>query len=501
MLALAKIFQSGMMLQRDKPVKIWGSAAPGGTVEVTVGPHGVTARTDAGGRWMAVLPPLPAGTGLTVTVSSGGERTRLEDVAVGEVWIAAGQSNMEFWLRYEAHRREETEELPDLRFYDVPKLSYPGQERDFDYSQVGRWRRAVGAERDWFSAVGYYFQKELAAALDVPVGIVGCSWGGTPSCAWMSREYVKRAGKIWLDAAQADFQNIDRADYLRRMARKPDNDTGRPFQNPFNEFMLPRTPDQKEIDTFLAAQPPVDPVTAALPLPQNAPGILWERMVATVAPFPVRGVLWYQGESDDNGGRGALYKDMLAALAACWREAWSERLPFLIVQLPGWESWFGFHDQGFPTIRECQRLACLEDPDMQLCSISDAGQRLDIHPKDKKTVGHRLALLALGRVYGRPLLCDPPYPRSAVREGKTVKIAFQNAGEGLTVRGEPLSALEVFDNAGAVDFETTVSGDTLTVILRRDAGPVSLRFAQTCWFQVNLYNSAGLPAIPFTLKM
>ncbi len=501
MLTLAKLFQSGMVLQRGKPLAFWGTAAPGAPVELTLdGAHG-EAETDSLGRWRADLPPRDAGRDLILTVRSGDQALTLTDIAVGEVWIAGGQSNMEFWLRYEKHRAGETRDYPDLRFYDVPKLAYEGQERDFDYSRVGVWRRAVGEERDYFSAVGYYFQKSLAEALGVPVGIVGCNWGGTPSCAWMSRESVKRAGHEWLEADAEAFRSIDPETYRRAMAQKPDNAAGDPFHNPFNEFMLPRTPDQREIDAFLAAQPPLPPGLAALPLPQNRPGALYERMVKAIAPFPVRGVLWYQGESDDNGSRGRLYRDMLAALMADWRGLWGEQLSFLIVQLPGWESWFGFHNDGFSTVRECQRLASEADPDTFLCSVSDAGERFDIHPKDKRVVGERLAKLALGHVYGQSLLCDPPAPTRALREGRRIEIFFQNAGTGLEIRGGTLQAAEVTDAAGPVAFEAAALGDRLVLTLRRDAGPVTVRFAWTAWYLVNLYNSAGIPAVPFCLTV
>ncbi len=501
MLNLAEIFQSGMVLQRLAPLVLWGTAEPEAPVEVTLDGRTCVAGTDSLGNWRATLPPRDAGRDLILTVRSGGQTLTLTGIAVGEVWIAGGQSNMEFWLRYEKHRAGETRDYPDLRFFDVPKLAYEGQERDFDYTRVGVWRRAVGEERDYFSAVGYYFQKSLAEALGIPVGIVGCNWGGTPSCAWMSQESVERAGHAWLEADAEAFRGMDPEAYARAMARKPDNATGDPFHSPFNEFMLPRTPVREEIEAFLAAQTPLEPGISALPLPQNRPGVLYERMVKAIAPFPVRGVLWYQGESDDNGSRGRLYRDMLAALMADWRRLWDRRLPFLIVQLPGWESWFGFRNNGFSKIRECQRLAVEADPDAYLCSISDAGERFDIHPKDKRVVGERLAALALRHVYGKAVLCDPPFPAQTLREGRRIEIAFKNSGTGLEIRGGALRATEATDAAGRVDFEAAARGDRLTLTLRRESGPVTVRHAGTEWFLVNLYNSAGIPAIPFCLTV
>ncbi len=500
MLKAAKVYQSGMVLQRGKPLVFRGTCRPGEWVEVTLGTASARAEADAEGNWRVALPPHEADTGLTVVLATEEERVELTDVAVGEVWIAAGQSNMEFWLRYEKHRAEEQEELPLLRFYDVPKLSYPGQERDFDYSRVGCWRRAEGKERDYFSAVGYYFQKEIAGELDVPVGILGCNWGGTPCCAWMNRATVERVGPRWIEAERESFRGIDPEDYRRKMACRPDNATGDPFHNPFNEFMLPGTPSPEKVRSFCAAHAVVSEL-ASLPLPQNVPGALWERMVKTIAPFPVRGVLWYQGESDDIGDRTGLYARMLAGLVADWRGLWGEQLPFLVVQLPGWESWMEYRNTGFWDVRACQQAACEADPDLYLCSIADVGEREDIHPKDKRTVGERLALLALGHVYGRDILCDPPSLEGAVRRGNLIRLTFRNAGSGLSIQGNALEALTATAPDGPLVPAVRVDGTALELTLPREAGSVRVDFARTAWYRVNLYNSAGLPALPFSVTL
>ncbi len=498
MLQLDRLYQSGMILQREKPALFRGEADPHIPIRVESS-VGVSAETvaDVDGYWNATLPPMEAVPSCTVTITAGEEQIKLEDVVVGEIWIAAGQSNMEFWMRYEKHRAQETGNHPNLRFFDVPKLSYPGQEHDFDYTQVGCWRKAVPEDLDYFSAVGYFFQKELSQALDVPVGIIGCNWGGTPSCAWMRRETAERVGSVWCQTSDAVFRGIDREAYCRAMAQKPDNNTGEPFRNAFNEFILPQTPTAEEIQAFLNAQPQIPPEIAALPLPQNTPGILWQRMVETIVPFPVRGVLWYQGESDDNGDETGLYQRMLTALVQDWRQAWGETLPFLVVQLPGWKAWLDYTNMGFHRIRACQEKACREGEKMYLCSISDAGEALDIHPKDKKVVGERLAMLALGHVYGRDILCDPPMPRALSRQENTIRIAFDHAGSGMEIRGETLSALEIQGPEGSVPYTAHTEGDTLLLTIPEDCGTLRLAFAWRPWYQVNLYNSAGLPAIPF----
>ena len=489
-----------MVLQRQKPILIWGIAMPNELVTVRMRQREASAIADENGSWKVELPALEASSAETLTVSTSKERIELTDIAIGEVWIAGGQSNMEFWLRYEKHWEQEQTDYPELRFFDVPKIAYDGQDQDFDYSQMAVWRKAIGEERGFFSAVGYYFQKKVSLELGVPVGIIGCNWGGTASCSWMSAESVAKAAPVWIECAKDAFSGIDMADYWEKQARNPENAAGDLFRCDFNQFMLPVTPEPREINAFLAERPPADPDLAALPPPQSIPGTLYEHMVKTIAPFPIRGVLWYQGESDDSGGRGCHYADMLAALVRDWRGLWQDELPFLIVQLPSWESWFGFVNEGFHVIRQCQQEAADADANIHLCSISDAGERLDIHPKDKRVAGERLALLALGHIYGRDILCDPPRFKSASRNGDQIVLTFSNTGTGLHIEGGKIAALELSGGDGPVAYSAYIDGNAIVVILHEYVGKVTINFARTPWYLVNLYNSAGLPAIPFSVE-
>ena len=191
---------------------------------------------------------------------------------------------------------------------------------------------------------------------------------------------------------------------------------------------------------------------------------------------------------------------MLTALVRDWRGIWQDDLPFLIVQLPGWESWFGFVNEGFHVIRQCQQAVADADANIYLCSISDAGERLDIHPKDKKVVGERLALLALGHIYGRDILCDPPRLKNVFRDGERIIFTFTGAGTGLCMKDEKIAALEIRNSRGPVAYSAYIDGSTIVVTLPENTGKVTVDFARTPWYLVNLYNSAGLPAIPFSVE-
>lgn len=512
-LTLGDVFRDGMVLQRERPCAIWGTAGPGAHVKVSVGPGSVcersaatsvSGRADDDGRWRVELPAMRAGEGLTLTASDGAETITVHDVAVGEVWVAAGQSNMEFWMRYERHCASEREVCanPRIRFYDVPKVCYDGQDRDFDYSRMGRWRKATPDDLEYFSAVGYYCAKRLQHELDVPVGIIGCTWGGTTSSVWMSEASVRRTGEPWIEASRERFAGVDMDAYWARQHHNRFNDHGNPFADAYGELMLPRTPDAAEIEAFFSAMDPADAELLNDIQPQTIPGCLYEHMVKRIAPYTVCGVLWYQGESDDGLGRQELYAGMLAALLQDWRLLWNDpTMPFLIVQLPGWQSWAGIGDQGFPVIRRCQQAVTDADDHAFLCSASDAGEQWDIHPKDKTAIGERLALLALGHVYGLDVVCDAPRARVAVRDGAVITVAF-DAADGLQTRGATVEALDVLVGGSSVAWEAAVSGNRLVIELAADPGDadVEIRYAQTPWYRTNLVNAAGLPAFPFALR-
>ena len=225
-------------------------------------------------------------------------------------------------------------------------------------------------------------------------------------------------------------------------------------------------------------------------------------MVKKAAPFTARGVLWYQGESDDVPGLQTLYKDMLTGMIEDWREIWKDpRLPFYVVQLPGWDSWMMQSSLDYQTIRRCQEEVAGSVENVHLCSISDVGEEKDIHPKDKKTVGYRLALLARKYAYGEDLLADAPVLKEAKRENGKIALTFDHAGDGLKLAGDQVNGLILKKGDQEIPFTAEAKGDCL--ILTPETLPedsVKVDFAQTGWYQINLYNSADIPAIPFSAR-
>lgn len=527
-----------MILQCGKPVNVWGTAMPGEKIIVSIQGKTIEVTVDENGTWKGILPELAVSESEILTVQSDQEKITLNDVAVGEVWIAGGQSNMEFPMRFEMHWKDvkstENAENLNLRFYDVPEICYDGQDEDFDYSAVGIWRKATPDDLEYFSAVGYYFQRELESTLHVPVGIVGCNWGGTYSCAWISEETIQKVGPEWIQLYEHDTAELDVDKYWEEQHSNPWNDRGNPNTDLFSTFIMPRTPDQKEFQEFIENSTlDFEAMNKNIP-PQRKPGCLYEHMVKTIAPYTVRGVLWYQGESDDVPELQKLYQKMLTGLIQDWRKLWGElELPFLLVQLPGWRSWLGTPNFDYTTIRRCQELTVKDVNDTYLCSISDAGEEFDIHPKNKLIVGHRLALLARKYIYGEEILSDAPVIDSVVRNDRNIVLDFKNASDSLcltkssssmiealelawfssedvivservsvldSVDQDNFSVLNIEDENGIVPFTARVKDSQLVIELETDPkGRVRIAFAQDAWYLVNLYNHVGIPAIPFDI--
>lgn len=483
-----------MVLQRRKPICVWGSAPTGRRINVLLSKSSAWSIAE-NGTWMVYLPPMEAAAGYTLQVSCDDETIAIEDVAIGEVWLAGGQSNMEFLLRDDAEAADELAvDRQDVRCYEVPKIAYEGQENDRDYSKVGVWRKAQGAEAKYFTAVGYYFAKKLREELNVPVGILNCTWGGTSASAYVSPEYLSGELKPYLDRATEAQAKIDPATELDRYRKLQHSMDNMPFDNSMSN-LAPIQPDPEIMasmaemgELFLSRYSPFRPCG------------LYETMLKPTAPYTIRGVIWYQGESD--AAYADTYELLMQRMIACWRALWRAELPFLIVQLASFEEMMEKLD--FVPIRAAQeRLTCSCDQVWLACAM-DAGMRYDIHPKHKRPVGERLALQALSKVYGRAILADSPVLEGARREGDTIILRFAHSGEGLVCRGESPETLEVTQNGVVLGaFFASVSGNELRVTapVLAQGGKITLTFCQHPFCVDNVYNSAGLPILPFVCSM
>lgn len=494
-LSLPRIFQDGLVFQRRQPICIWGKSEKDGiTVRVNLRNSSASAIV-SNGEWETYLPPLEAGSGFELEIESEDEKNVIRDVAIGEVWLASGQSNMEFLLRDDADAKDQASvNLPDVRCFEVPKISFPGQEFDRDYSEVGRWRKAIGKEALYFTAVGYYFAKKLHGELSVPVGIVNCTWGGISASSFISEPYFTADLHVFLDEAKKVQSEMSDEDALAEY---------RAFQ---------KTIDELPISNSISNLAPIAMTDELKQFNQKAnrlrlsvyspfrPSGLYETMLRTIAPYTIQGVLWYQGESDE--ARPELYHELMQALIRCWRNLWTAELPFILVQLAPFE--FMVEPLNFVPIREVQQHLTKTTPKVWLVCIMDLGMRYDVHPKKKSPVGYRLALQALSKVYGRAILADSPELEHTVLSGSSLHLSFLNAGSGLKIIGDNLHAIEIFTDGtivpdphiGIVRNEVRVTDSSF-----ESAEKITVNFAQTPYCEVNLYNSGDLPAFPFSVEI
>jgi sialate O-acetylesterase len=442
---------------------------------------------------------MPMGRDKSLTLICGKESIEYSHICLGDVWLAGGQSNMEFFLRYDADREEifNGETDGDIRFFDMPRISYPEQIGEADFSRYGLWRTWDRENLDYFSAVPLYFAGKVRETLDVPIGIIGCNWGGSPACAWMDPSYLEgNPGSVWLDDYDEDRASLNLPAYEEAFKKNPANFKNHMFSDVIGERLLFGM-DDGEMAEFMASPDYTGEIVPLGPLDFRRPGGLYENMLLKAAPLRIRGFLWYQGESDEKHPQA--YDRVLTNMIRCWRDTWQEDLPFLMVQLAPFRKWLHCDGGTYPLLREKQDKVARSVANVWMASIMDKGMEKDIHPKEKKPVGERLALLALGKVYGYDLLCESPELARAERKDGEIILHFRHAPDGLFLSGKSLSCLEVDGAEGEVI--KSLEGNRLSLKSDgfRTGKTVSVRFAWTDYCVVNLFNRAGLPVKPFSL--
>jgi len=470
-------FQDHMVLQRGKPLNIWGSAAPGEVVTVTFADSHARTQAGATGRWQLQLPAQKASAEGRPLTAEGENRLELHDVLVGEVWLCAGQSNMEFGLSHIAGAEAviESAQYPLIRQLKVPRRV---SDEPLDVT-AGTWQVCSPETAGTFSAVGYYFARQVQAQTGVPVGILNVTHGGTRVEGWTRAETL---------AAHPEFAFVAE-EWQETLARYPAAQAA--YEKRLAQWQARKAVGQ---DASAKPRPPLGPGH------HYTPSGLYNGMLHPVIPMTLRGILWYQGES--NSRRAAPYEAQLVAMVEDWRQAFGQGdLPFYAVQLPGYvrapEN--PVEQEGWVAIRAAQaHIATL--PQAGLACAIDLGEHHNIHPTHKRRVGERLARLALHRQYGVPLQDTGPQLRSVVRKQGQLRLRFADVGAGLVAIGNVASGFELAGVDGIfhpADAAVQISGNCVVVTSERVPEPVSVRYAWQPWQEGYLYNASMLPAPPF----
>lgn len=485
-LVLAPLFQDGAVIQRDKSVPVWGRGTPGKTVRVDFAGQNKSGQVDKAGRWAVMLDAIPGNAKpQSMTIREGEERREIRDLLVGEVWLASGQSNMEWPIaksRSEDQEIAKTRDIPLLRLFQVQHgLSHSRKE-----TLKGTWRNARADNLADYSAVAYFFGRNLVEKLDVPVGVIQSAWGGSRIEPWWAEEGLDGLPEL----AEVAIQ---------RLAKSPGFSA---YDEAYRKFI-------SEVDAWtLRATEALDRGEHPLNMPKE-PGLLklghngetgtYQAMIHPLVPYALRGFLWYQGES--NNGEGMAYTSKMEALIRGWRHQFGAAdAPFLYVQLAPYRYPQKKPDD-LPRIWMAQQ-AALRIPNTGMVVTNDIGNPKDIHPVNKSEVGRRLAVLALADTYGIPdLVKSGPLFHKYQVTGNELVIHFTGTGTGLATRGG--GTPDHFEIAGAdgvyhpAKAEIAIDGKSLRLSSDKVPLPQHARFAWNDTAEPNLMNKEALPAAAF----
>ena len=482
---LPAIFSDHMVFQQKQILRIWGWAEKGEKVAVALADQDVSAEADALGRWHVMLPPMTANKNPQKLIVKGKNTIEIQDVLIGEVWLCSGQSNMEWPVAACTNSQQEiaSANYPMIRHIKVPLRQSTQPLDQFESS----WQVCSPETTGGFTACGYFMARKLHQDLDVPIGLVNASWGGTRIEPW---------------TPPIGFQSVDALqDILRSVqGRTPGTDAYRARLGQYIDSLESWTKKAKasiNSKEILPASPAYPP--ELLPFTSNQdPTMLFNGMIHALVGFPIRGAIWYQGES--NHGEGMLYLEKKRALVQGWRELWGQgEFPFYYVQIAPYQ--YGNEDPAILAKFWEAQAACQTIKNTGMVVINDIATLNDIHPPNKQDVGLRLALLALNKDYGKTevVATSPEFERLEVLQDR-LKIHFKSTGGGLKTRdGKAPSHFEVI-GVGSNGFQPAtakIEGDTIVLTSEKVPSPVAFRFAWHMLAEPNLSGGTGLPVGAF----
>lgn len=486
-LTFPSVFSDHMVLQREQPVPIWGTADAGETIVVQFAGQTKTVVVDASNHWEVILDRMPASkVPAVLKISSKGKseiiNRKFTDVLVGEVWLCSGQSNMQFPMNETENGAIEIQKARSetIRLYHTPLVqsAFPLEKID------ATWTKCTPESVKEFSAVAYYFGKKLNTELDVPIGLLHSSWGGTRIEPW---------------TPPCGFEGIDALEYIDQMVRKaqPDSPEYKQIMSRYREQVgqwLARTSEAFERSEFIS-EPPVPPVGLILPESNQTATRLYNGMIHAHIPFAIRGAIWYQGES--NRDDGMLYVEKNKALLKGWRSLWGYDFPFYFVQIAPYQYWKE-DPEVLARFWEAQSEIVKQIPNTGMAIVSDATTLDDIHPRNKQIPGSRLALLALDNTYGKDVVSTGPVFKKMEKMGGALKIHFDSA-DGLTTHNG--KSPDWFEIAGAdrvfIKAKAKIVGESVVLTSPEVSDPLAVRFAWHKLAAPNLVNGAGLPTSAF----
>ncbi|MDE3253209.1 MAG: sialate O-acetylesterase [Bacteroidota bacterium] len=464
----AGIFGDNMVLQQGINAPIWGKASPHQVIRLFFAGKQLTTQTDQQGNWRFNLPKHAAGGPFRIVIADHTDSVVFSHVMVGEVWLASGQSNMQFTLHEAKNSVQEIQEAnyPDIRFFTV---EHAISQKPLTKVQ-GEWKICNPENAGNFSAVAYFFARELNRDKKVPVGIISSSWGATPAEAWTSGDALLK---------HPDFK-----DSVTHYRQKQED-----WELLYRNYLAASEAAKKT-----NGKPPI------MPAQKNYPTALFNAMIAPLIPYSMRGVIWYQGENNANNSRGIQYRSLFPLLIRDWRNQWkNDTLPFVFVQLANFKERNAepvFTDN-WALLREAQLLT-LRLPHTGMAVTIDIGDAKTIHPTNKQDVGKRLYLAANHVAYHAAGEYSGPLYKNMMIQGNRITVSFRHTGSGLMSKGDALDGFAVAGSDRKFYWaDATISGNKVILSCAQVSHPVAVRYAWAINPPAGLYNKEGLPATPF----
>ena len=482
---LPAVLSDNMVLQQGKKIVIWGWADPGEKVAVTLGAAKADTAADDKGNWQVAFDPLTASDKPIDLTVAGKDTIKVSNILVGEVWVCSGQSNMAFTLSSVKDAQQEiaAADFPNIRLMQVPSVI--GKEpRD---NLAARWVECSPKTVGRFSAVGYLFGRDLHKALKVPVGLINSSWGGSSILSWIPKEAYES------DPELAKYQAWIQKDADAAPALKEKYPADLASWKATAQAIVASQPDAATKPSF--PRPPVPPMNVS-----EKWGGMYNAMIAPLTKFNIAGAIWYQGEA--NASQAAEYRLWLPGMIRAWRKAFAQDFPFLYVQLPNFMAYRNDPNSrsAWAELREAQTLT-LSVPKTGMAVVIDVGEAKDIHPKDKQTVGKRMALTGLAVAYGKKgIAFRGPVFDSMKADGDKMVVKFRNAEGGLVSKGEngEVAGFAIAGADGIYDWaEAKIDGDSVVLTSKGVPKPVAVRYAWSDNPTAGLYDKSDLPAGPF----
>ena len=477
---LPAIFSDHLVLQRNVAAPVWGWAEPGEKITVSIAGQTRNTTADASGHWHLKLGKLSAGSPLTLTVA-GHNTIVIQDVLVGEVWLGSGQSNMQLSVNdvTNAWPEKAAATFPQIRMFTVARRPAATPQTNCEGQWVVCTPQSVGS----FSAAAYFFGRELHQKLDAPVGLIHASWGATPIETWTSMP--SQEGTPALAPVLKQWQATLRIPYDETKV-----------QAQYARALATWTTNAEALKAAGKTVPPKPQKRGDPRLDKNYPANLFNGMINPIIPYAIRGAIWYQGENNTANNWAKLYALQLPLMIQDWRQRWNQGdFPFAWVQLPNFAA--KNNAANWPVIRECM-LQSLTVTNTGMAITMDVGDPVNIHPKNKQAVGHRLALWAFAKVYGQHVPYSGPLPAGNEIKGNEMILSFTHTDRGLVAKDGELTGFVIAgDDHHWTPATARIQGEQVIVSSPEVKSPKAVRYAWAANPACNLFNGAGLPASPF----